>query len=156
MDGYLISDVADRTGFTRTTLRYYEEIELLPEPRRTASGYRVYDPGHLELLGFIDGAKRLGLSLEEIRDLAPVWSRGHCASTRAKLEGVLDRKLEGIRAEIERLQASAHRLRAAREQLLTSSPPERCDDGCGCPPEIDAPVQDGSRTVSADGDSALR
>lgn len=137
MDEYLISDVAERTGFSPPALRYYEEIGLLPEPRRAPSGYRLYEHRHIELLGFIDGAKRLGLSLDEIGDLVPEWSLGDCPSTRAKFEELLDRKLAGVETEIERLRTSARRLRRARQQLAARPAPARCDAGCGCPPQID-------------------
>ena len=41
-----IKQVADASGFTATTLRYYEEIGLLPASARTPAGYRTYDDGH--------------------------------------------------------------------------------------------------------------
>ena len=41
-NAYRIKDVADRGGFSAATLRYYEDIGLLPASRRTASGYRLY------------------------------------------------------------------------------------------------------------------
>lgn len=156
MERYLISEVAERTGFTPPALRYYEEIGLLPEPRRSPSGYRLYGREDIELLGFIDGAKRLGLSLEEIRDLAPGWSRGDCPSTQAKLEELLELKLRGLHAEIDRLRDSERRLRSARERLLDGSPPERCDVGCGCPPEVDPPLGGARALTRGDGAPAPR
>jgi MerR family transcriptional regulator, copper efflux regulator len=68
MDGYSISQVAERTGFPPSTLRFYEQHGLV-RPARTSSGYRRYDNGHVELLEFIGRAKGFGLSLEEITDL---------------------------------------------------------------------------------------
>jgi len=67
--GYQIKDVAERTGFTPATLRYYEEIGLLPASTRTAAGYRIYDDSSLDRLAFIARAKQLGCSLGEIADL---------------------------------------------------------------------------------------
>ena len=57
---YQIKDIADRSGFTAATLRYYEEIGLLPEPTRTPAGYRLYDDHTLDRLAFITRAKQLG------------------------------------------------------------------------------------------------
>ncbi len=54
-----IAEVASRSGFSAATLRYYEQLELLPAPR-TAAGYRAYDEGVLTRLAFISRAKALG------------------------------------------------------------------------------------------------
>ena len=62
--GYRITDVAERTGFTPATLRYYEQIGFLPASTRTAAGYRVYDDSGLDRLGFVARAKQLGCTLE--------------------------------------------------------------------------------------------
>ena len=70
MDGYLIGELAQRSGMRRRALRRYEARGILPTPRRTASGYRVYPRESLELLSFIAGDRRLGLTLAEIRHIA--------------------------------------------------------------------------------------
>jgi DNA-binding transcriptional MerR regulator len=66
---YRIKDVVARSGFSAPTLRYYEEIGLLPESARTRAGYRLYDDHTLNRLAFIARAKQLGCSLDEIADL---------------------------------------------------------------------------------------
>ncbi len=71
--GLRISDVADRTGFSGPTLRYYEQIGLLPPPERTDAGYRIYTARDIDRLRFIARAKTLGCSLDEIGDLLTVW-----------------------------------------------------------------------------------
>jgi MerR family copper efflux transcriptional regulator len=62
-----IGELADRSGVSTKTLRYYESIGLLPEPRRTASGYRDYTAEALDVLGFVRSAQTVGLTLGEIR-----------------------------------------------------------------------------------------
>ena len=52
MDGYSISQVAQRTGFPPTTLRFYQQAGLV-RPARTPAGYRCCDETHIELLSFI-------------------------------------------------------------------------------------------------------
>ena len=64
--GLKIKEVADATGFTAATLRYYEQIGLLPQSTGTPAGYRTYDERTLERLAFIARAKQLGCTLEEI------------------------------------------------------------------------------------------
>ena len=59
---YKIKDVADRSGFSAATLRYYEEIGLLPEASRTPAGYRLYDDHTLERLAACCSGPILGSS----------------------------------------------------------------------------------------------
>lgn len=66
-----IEQVAVRTGLTKRTLRYYEEIGLLPSPTRTEGGYRLYSEADVQQLVRIKRLKDLlGFSLAEIRELA--------------------------------------------------------------------------------------
>jgi Cu(I)-responsive transcriptional regulator len=64
-----IGNLAKATGTKVETIRYYERIGLLPEPRRTEGNYRSYDEGHLGRLGFIRRARDLGFPLDQVRDL---------------------------------------------------------------------------------------
>ena len=66
-----IEHVAARTGLTKRTLRYYEEIGLLAPPTRTEGGYRLYSQRDITELDRIKRLKELlGFSLAEIRDIA--------------------------------------------------------------------------------------
>ncbi len=61
---------------TKTTVRYYEEIGIVDAPARTPSGYRTYGDDAVERLKFIRSAQRVGLTLNEIRGIIEVRSRG--------------------------------------------------------------------------------
>lgn len=63
------AELARRTGSNLETVRYYEKVGLLPEPPRTAAGYRSYGIAHERRLRFVLRARELGFSLEEIRGL---------------------------------------------------------------------------------------
>ena len=63
------AELAQRTGCNLETVRYYEKVGLLPEPPRTASGYRSYDSTHERRLRFVLRARELGFSLDEVREL---------------------------------------------------------------------------------------
>jgi DNA-binding transcriptional MerR regulator len=76
--GLLIGDVAARSGVSRKALRLYEATGILPAPRRTASGYRAYEPETLAILAFVARARRLGFRLEEIREVVMVRRSGRC------------------------------------------------------------------------------
>jgi len=65
-----IGQLADETGVTTKTIRYYEEIGLLPAPARQPSGYRRYAGADVDRLDFVAKAKALGLSLEEITNVS--------------------------------------------------------------------------------------
>ncbi len=64
-----IGELARRAGVHLETIRYYERLGVMPPPRRTATGYRVYDELALRRLRFIKRAKQLGFTLKEIREL---------------------------------------------------------------------------------------
>lgn len=66
---HTIGKLAKRTGTKVQTIRYYEQIELMPEPGRTEGGQRRYGDAELDRLSFIRHARQLGFSLEAIREL---------------------------------------------------------------------------------------
>ncbi|HET8555223.1 MAG TPA: heavy metal-responsive transcriptional regulator [Rhodanobacteraceae bacterium] len=69
-----ISEFAKKAGCHLETVRYYERIGLLPEPRRSASGYRHYSDVDAERLHFIVRSRALGFHLDEIRSLLTLAS----------------------------------------------------------------------------------
>jgi DNA-binding transcriptional MerR regulator len=75
-DGLLIGEVAGKSGVSRKALRLYEKAGILPPPRRTGSGYRMYGPETLGLLGFVTQARRLGFRLEEIKRIVVLKRSG--------------------------------------------------------------------------------
>ena len=67
---FTIEQVATRTGFTKRTLRYYEEVGLLPPTGRTEGNYRRYSQADLERLESIKNLRDLlGFSLSDIREI---------------------------------------------------------------------------------------
>lgn len=99
-----IAEVCHSTGLSARTLRYYEELGLLPGVRRRAGGRRVYGPDELERLRFIGRLKALGLSLAEIAELNAVYAIG--GSTRAmldRLDAVLEHRMRDLDRRIEEL-----------------------------------------------------
>ncbi len=98
-----VGDLAATAGVTPQAIRYYEAEGLLPEPPRTAAGYRVYDAFALNRLNFIRRARTLGLSLAEIREIGRLADSGRapCCRVRELLGGKLhelDRKIEELMA----------------------------------------------------------
>jgi MerR family copper efflux transcriptional regulator len=114
-----ISDLATAAGVGIPTLRFYERKKLLPAPRRTASGYRVYEPRHVTRVRFIRRAQELGFSLREVGALLAVSDRKVPSST--EVERFAAAKLEAIDARVKDLQ----RMKRAILKLLAEGV---CDD----------------------------
>ena len=83
-----ISELAKATGLSAKTIRFYEAEGLIPDPPRTGSGYRAYAEPDVARVGFILKAKRLGLSLVEIKGILQLHDRREptCMHVRSLLE----------------------------------------------------------------------
>ncbi|HYK80892.1 MAG TPA: MerR family transcriptional regulator, partial [Micropepsaceae bacterium] len=69
---FSIGDLSRDTGCKVQTIRYYEQVGLMPEAGRTAGNQRVYDRGLADRLAFIRHSRELGFSLDAIRELLTV------------------------------------------------------------------------------------
>ncbi|MBI1743009.1 heavy metal-responsive transcriptional regulator [Candidatus Acetothermia bacterium] len=96
--GLYISELARRVGLNPKTIRYYEEIGLLPKAERTQSGYRLYGLEDAKRLEFVRKAQVLGLSLHEIQEIIQIREQGQlpCKHVRE----LLTRKLEELEAHL--------------------------------------------------------
>jgi DNA-binding transcriptional MerR regulator len=113
-----IREVCHRTGLSARTVRYYEELGLLPGVRRRSGGRRVYGADELERLAFITRLKALGLALEEIRELNAVHAIA--GSTRAmlgRLDELLARRLADLDARIGELDSLRDQIRKYRDHV---------------------------------------
>ena len=120
-----IGELANATGLTTKTIRYYELNRLLEEPRRTDSGYRLYDSEDVERLEFIKKAKSLGLSLEEIRDILLLYEQRQ--SPCVHVLALLDRKLAQVDkmiSELDEFRRELLRLRMESQVRLEQLPEE--------------------------------
>lgn len=71
-----IGMVARELGINPKTIRYYEEIELIPKAQRTETGYRIYDQADIERLAFILRARALDFSLDDIGEILALRENG--------------------------------------------------------------------------------
>jgi Cu(I)-responsive transcriptional regulator len=74
-DNLTIGKLAAATGTKVETIRYYEQIGLLPAPARSAGNYRTYEGKHLRRLSFIRRARDLGFSIDQVRELMDLADR---------------------------------------------------------------------------------
>lgn len=112
---FTIGQLAARAGVNLETIRYYERIGLMPEPARSAGGYRLYDEAHRQRLTFIRRGRELGFGIDEIRSLLDLAQpeRRSCDDVRL----IAAAQLEAVRAKL----GDLHRL----EAILTDTV-QRC------------------------------
>jgi len=112
-----IGGLAKRSRVSRDTLRFYERKRLLPAPRRTASGYRLYSEADAVRVRFIRRAQAIGLTLEDILELL----RAQTLKTAEQCRRVASR----LRVRIASVDEKIAELRAFRAELLRNL--ERCE-----------------------------
>jgi DNA-binding transcriptional MerR regulator len=129
-----IGELGRLTGVSAKTIRFYEAEGLLPEPPRTATGYRDYGEDAAARLRFVRDAQATGLSLAEIGSILDMRDRGEQTCTH--VIGLLDRHLEEIDRQIERLRSTRALLTELAERAKTLDPagcidPNRCQTIAG-------------------------
>ncbi|AKJ28338.1 MerR family transcriptional regulator [Caldimonas brevitalea] len=98
-----IGVLAERTGVNIPTIRYYEEIGLIPPAQRRPSGHRVYGAAAQELLTFIRSCRDFGFSIEQVRALV---SLSHDADRDCvEARDIAQRHLDQVRHKLTELRA---------------------------------------------------
>lgn len=132
-----IGKLGEAAGVKVPTIRYYEQIGLLPEPERSAGNQRLYDPKTLDRLAFIRHARDLGFPLEAIRDLLSLSDRPDQPCAEADV--IAKEQLGAVQARIARLTA----LKSELERMITQCAQgtiancrviEALSDHSSCPP----------------------
>src|ERR1051325_384727 len=96
-----VRHVCDEIGVSARTLRYCEELGLLPGVRRRSGGRRAYGHDEIERLHFIQRLKALGLSLQEIGELNAVYAiHGSTRAMLEKLRELLGQHLAGLEEKV--------------------------------------------------------
>lgn len=99
-------ELARRTGCNLETIRYYEKIGMMPDPPRTAAGYRIYGKGHESRLRFILRARELDFTLDDVRGLLALVDGGTqtCAEVKERTQAHLEDVREKI-VDLKRIEA---------------------------------------------------
>lgn len=124
-----IGELAKAAGVSTPTIRYYEEIGLLPKAGRSASGQRVYDQTDLERLTFIRRCRDFGFSIDRVRLLAglAISVDRDCSEAR----DIAGAHLDEVRARL----AELHALERSLEGFVA-----RCEEACAGGPGRDCVV----------------
>jgi MerR family copper efflux transcriptional regulator len=132
MSTYTIGQIAERTGFSTSALRFYERHGLLTPAGRSDAGYRLYDEQSLARLRFIDRAKQLGCTLEEVADLAELWEADDCGPVQARLHELVTARIADAQRRSTDLVAFTAQLQTAAAHLGGDPTDGPCDAACAC------------------------
>lgn len=124
-----IGELADITGFPAKTIRYYEQIGLLPPPEREANGYRSYGTDVAQRLRFVQHAQSAGLTLREIAQVLAIRSEGRAPCVHVR--DLLHHHLAQIDARLAELRATKRELQAV-VQHADSVDPAACPEDVIC------------------------
>ena len=134
-----IGAAAKLSGVPAKTIRYYEGVGLLSPALRTAAGYRQYGDTDVQILRFVERARSLGFSVDDVSRLLALWADKGRKS--AEVKSLANRHIESIEQKI-------HELETMRAALLDLA--RRChgDERPECPilDEL-ADVRDGGSAV---------
>ena len=125
--------LAERSGVSLQTIRYYEREDLLPKPQRLSSGYRMFSPDTVWQIQFIKRAQKLGFSLGDIRELLSI--QAHPERKCADVRHLAEMKRAEIERKIGELEAIRQVLRDLAKRCPGRGPSHRC-------PIIKAIIQD--------------
>jgi DNA-binding transcriptional MerR regulator len=126
----LIKELAQQSGVSAKTVRFYESVGLLPPPERAANNYRQYPPGAVKRLRFISNARRLGFSVRDIADFLATRQEGVWPCQRAGV--ALDQRLEEINQRIADLTALRDMLMRSRGEVAALPNTHACGAHCNC------------------------
>lgn len=109
-----IGDLSRRTGVKVPTIRYYEQMGLLPPAERSEGNQRRYGREERDRLSFIKHARDLGLTIESIRELLDL--NAHPEKPCEQADRIAAEQLKSVREKIEKLKRLEHEL----ERISTS------------------------------------
>ena len=142
-----IGQIARRTGISAKTIRFYEEIGLLPRPPRGPNSYRRYSLADVNRLLLLRRIRLLGLPLSSAKPLLIGASDARCGDVQRELNSLVEQRLHAIDQEI----AELHTLRetiADYQRALATCPPadnaafSTCSDMRCIAPEDDTALEE--------------
>jgi MerR family gold-responsive transcriptional activator of gol and ges genes len=126
-----VGQLAHATGVAAKTIRYYEQVGVLPLAPRSAAGYRQYSRHDVHRLLFVRRARSLGLSLAQLRDLTAELEDERCVTMRPRLRRLVTEQLGAVQKQIAELHLLERQLMDVLHRLeKAAAPPDA--KGCRC------------------------
>lgn len=116
--------LAKETGINVETVRYYEAIGLMPNPKRSSSGYRLYSDEDIKRLKFIKNAQYLGFTLKEIREL--LFLRVDDETTCGDVKRIAMMKIDEVDKKISELEKIRASLESLANKCHSGEPKSEC------------------------------
>lgn len=135
-----IGQVAESTGITAKTIRFYETVGVLPAPRRTPAGYRQYTAEEVQQLLFVRRARALGLSLHHLKTLLAALNGGVRGPMRPRVREVVRAHLSAVQGQIRDLRALERQLEQVLRRMQAPSR-TRTAGRCRCLELDDTPAR---------------
>lgn len=101
-----ISTVSSRSGVPAKTIRYYESVGLIPPARRSGNGYRQYTEMDIQTLSFVQRARGLGFSVDDVASLLDLWRNKE--RTSAEVQALATQHLDRTKDKIQELESICH------------------------------------------------
>ncbi|NOX17490.1 MAG: MerR family transcriptional regulator [Chlorobi bacterium] len=124
MKQFTVGKLSSEAEINVETVRYYESIGLMPKPKRTESGYRVYSEADLGRLKFVKKSQRLGFTLKEIKEL--LFMRIDEETTCRDLKEMAEQKIKEVDSKIRELKKIKKALEILASQCHSSGPKSEC------------------------------
>lgn len=119
-----IGEASRRTGLPVKTIRFYEDEGLVPPPRRSDSGYRLYSDADLRLLGLVARLRMVGVDLPALRSLVGKALSSNCGAFGEELIAALDAQRLEVERRLAELTALLGDLDALQQHV------RHCCEGC--------------------------
>src|SRR5262245_40005215 len=119
-----IGELAKAAATSATTIRYYEQIRLLPSASRAFGGHRQYGRADVDRLALIRRCRALGFTLEEIRTFIAI---ANGAKPNGECRNIVIKRLDAVRIQREKLEAMESRLTSLLQQSSRNSSCERLE-----------------------------
>ncbi|MDD2900280.1 MAG: MerR family transcriptional regulator [Desulfuromonadaceae bacterium] len=115
-----ISDLAEKLNITTRTIRLYEKMGLVEPPKRTEGKVRYYEKGDIKRFKFVLKVKQLGLSLEEMKELADLFDKEQKVPEKImpRLIELLGTHLNSIKQKVATLQSLENDITAYRQRIV--------------------------------------
>lgn len=115
-----ISDLAEKLNITTRTIRLYEKMGLVEPPKRTEGKVRYYEKEDIKRFRFVLKVKELGLSLEEMKELADLFDKEQKVPEKImpRLIELLGTHLNSIKQKVATLQSLENDITAYRQRIV--------------------------------------